>query len=352
MVKKSKYNIRLWAGILFAQFLLFYLISKNQILVFLFVKFFHIKQDLHERIFSKVPFSIGDLLYVILIIYFVFTAFKILKKSEKQNSIQRLLMIINLFYFVYQISWGMLYFDKPLADKLSQNKVNFNEIKAITLEYIKLTNEERKKLSEDKKGAFKIENISSLQNEILKTQKLIPTKFYSYKTSSANNFKPSIFGHAMSYTGILGYYNPFTSEAQYNGNIPATFIPFTLSHESAHQMGFAREQEASFIAYIICEKSKNPELRYSAYLYTTKRLLNYLFDCDPIFASKAKLLFSEKVKKDLEHDKKFTQENSGFLESLFLSLNDWFLKSNQQEGAITYSYYLELFLKYKNSPSS
>jgi Zn-dependent peptidase ImmA (M78 family) len=58
----------------------------------------------------------------------------------------------------------------------------------------------------------------------------------------------------MNKTGILGYYNPFTAESQYNPNIPATQLPFTLAHEMSHQLGYAREQEASFIAYLYSKK--------------------------------------------------------------------------------------------------
>ena len=153
----------------------------------------------------------------------------------------------------------------------------------------------------------------------------------------------------MNYSGILGYYNPFTTEAQYNQNLPSTYIPFTLAHESSHQLGFAREQEANFIGYIICENSKNLELQYSAYLYTTKSLLRFLLQNNPEFAGQAMLFFSEKVKKDLVNDKKFALEHSGFLEEFFHLSNDLFLKSNQQEGAITYSYFIDLLVKYKRN---
>ena len=54
-----------------------------------------------------------------------------------------------------------------------------------------------------------------------------------------------MFGIIGNYVGFQGYYNPFTTEAQYNAELPNTYIPFTLSHESAHQLGFAREQEAT-----------------------------------------------------------------------------------------------------------
>jgi len=49
----------------------------------------------------------------------------------------------------------------------------------------------------------------------------------------------------MSYLGIGGVYFPFTGEANVNISMPHTSIPFTACHEMAHQIGFAREDEAT-----------------------------------------------------------------------------------------------------------
>jgi len=63
----------------------------------------------------------------------------------------------------------------------------------------------------------------------------------------------------MSYLGIGGVYFPFTGEANVNISMPHTSIPFTACHEMAHQIGFAREDEANFIAYIACKNHPSPD---------------------------------------------------------------------------------------------
>lgn len=347
MVENKKYNVRFWAGFLFAQFLLFYLFSKNSKIVAFFVNLFYLKQDAHQRLFSKVPFSIGDIFYILLFIYLLFAIFRMLHKKSRSKYIHRILILLNVFYFFYQTFWGMLYFEKPISEKLPPKKASIESIEKLTLLYINLTNKTRKMVLEDKNGVFKIQNLDSLKIEILKAEKYVPERYITKKTHSVNNFKPSAFGTIMNYTGILGYYNPFSSEAQYDDKIPSTYLPFTLTHERAHQLGFSREQEANFIGYLICENSENSELRYSAYLYTCKSLLKYLTPYNPEFTTKAQSLFSEEVKRDLENDRLFAEKHSGYLETFFHTLNDWFLKSNQQEGTITYSYYIDLLIRYK-----
>ena len=348
MVKflKNKQSL-FWAGLLFAQFLLFFLLSKSSFAIAIAEFIFHKIKPIQQFIFSKILFSFGDLFYVLLIVLLSFSIIKILKKERRKQHIIRILVFLNLFYFIYQISWGMLYFQKPIIDKLPKTEASLKEIKQLTLHYIYLTNKARKQLPEDQFGIYNIKNINLIENNILVSQKSIPKQFNRMPVLNINNFKTSIFGHLINYTGILGYYNPFTSEAQYNQYLPNTYIPFTLAHESSHQLGFAREQEANFIGYIICENSKNTDLQYSAYLYTSKSLLNYLLEKDPEFAGQAMMFFSEKVKKDLANNKRFLLQHSGFLERFFNISNDLFLKSNQQEGAITYSYFIDLLVRYK-----
>lgn len=336
-----------WAGLWFAQFILFYLFSKYQNIVSVFEIFFQAKQYIHQTIFSKIPFSFGDVFYIFLFFYLLITLYKIIRRKDSSKYLRQILIVLNVLYFVYQLCWGMMYFQKPIIEKLPQQKISITQLETLTKEFILLTNKAREKVNEDKKGIFKIKNIELVKKSILKSEINIPKKYYSHASAQINNFKPSLFDTGMNYSGILGYYNPFSSEAQYNPHLPDTYIPFTLSHESAHQIGFAREQEASFIGYLISEQSNDPELRYSAYLFTSKSLLNYLLDYDPKFVKNAKLLFSNKVQKDLENDQDFNQNNDTFLRTLFHFLNDLFLKTNQQEGTITYNYYLELLARHK-----
>ena len=241
----------------------------------------------------------------------------------------------------------MLYFQTPLIDKLPAKQISDIEIKKKALEYIKKCNESRKQVKEDKNGVFIITNIEETKMSVLNAQQKIPKEFSNKKNTHIQNFKPTLFGKYFSYTGILGYYNPFTSEAQYNANLPSSYVPFTLAHESAHQLGFAREQEANFIAYLICKNSDDSNLIYSSNLYVARSLLNSLIEKDPKFVEQAKLKFSKDVKRDLENNKNFIKEHQSWLDDIFYFTNDLFLKSNRQEGSITYSYFLELLLRYE-----
>lgn len=338
---------RVWAGLLLAQFLLFYVFSKSESAILFFENFFEFQKQFHQQVFSAIPFSVGDIFYVGLIFIVLLLLIMSFKKNNQTYGWKHLLILLNIFYFIYQLFWGMLYFQKPLIEKLPSEEISLAETKFLTLKYLDLCKQTREVVKEDENGVFKIQDLSTVESEILSQQKQFPEFLGAKKITKINNFKPSLFRSIMSYTGILGYYNPFTAEAQYNAELPSTQIPFTLAHESAHQLGFAREQEANFIAYILGKSSVNSELKYSVEFFVLKSLLNSLVEKNPDFVKKVLENYSPAMKRDRIYEKMFAQNHDGILSIFFELSNDLFLKSNQQEGSITYSYFVELMVRYE-----
>lgn len=352
MHTKKKFNIkqkRFWAGVLLVQFFLFYFLSKSEVAISFFNQLFEVKKTINQLIFSKISFSVGDVFYILISLFLFYLFLNLFKKEKRQKSAISILIFLNVFYFIYQLFWGMLYFQTPIMRQLSKEDINLNEAKTLSVIYLKKCIKDREKLAENNLGVFEIKDLEEVKKEILNRQLSIPKIFSHKKVTLINNFKPSIFKNTMSFTGILGYYNPFTTEAQYNADLPATFLPFTLAHESAHQLGFARENEANFIGFLIGENSKNLALKYSTDLFALKSLLIYIDLNEPAFASYILSQYSPKMKRDRENDIIFRKKYQGFLNKIFFFSNNLFLKSNQQAGSITYSYFTEMLIKYKRT---
>lgn len=340
---------RFWAGILSAQFLLFFILSKTESSVVFFERFFEFQKSFHQNIFAVVPFSAGDLLYVLLAGLMILYLIKIVKNKTRKSFLLKFLVLLNLLYFLYQIFWGMLYFQKPLAEKLPDEEITQQDTKTLVLKYLNLCIQTRSLVNEDRNGVFKLTDLKIAEREILQQQNHLPAFISSKKSTGINSFKPSLWKGIMSSSGILGYYNPFTGEAQYNPELPSTYLPFTLAHESAHQLGFAREQEANFVAYLIGKDSKNIEVKYSTQYFVLKSLLNDLAEKDPEFVRKTIRNYSAGMKRDRLAEKMFLKKNEGLLNDFFGFTNDLFLKSNRQEGSITYSYFTGLLIRYEKT---
>ncbi len=349
-IKKSKFiqQNKFWAGVLLAQFLCFYAASYSSLLVRYIGEIYEIQKKIHQLLFAWFPFSVGDLFYLALIFFLIVQVVLLFKKENRSKPTKRLLICINMLYFSYQIFWGMMYFQPPLVLKLPPEKISISEVKHLTQKYLEQCKNLRSQTMEDKNGVFKMGDFAATTQLIIKNQKALPSDFLSIKTpTEISSVKKSIFGSILSATGISGYYNPFTAEAQYDPNLPDSNLLFTLAHETAHQMGYAREQEASFIGFLTAQQAENTALLYSADYFALKSLIRALAEYDAEYAKGVIAQFSPAMQRDRQAEIAFHEQHQGFLSSLFSFTNDLFLKSNRQDGSITYSYFVELLVRYE-----
>jgi len=333
---------RFWASLWLAQFCVFYLVSKTETGVFFFERLFSLSQNFRIKLVKYISVSLGDIFYIIVLILSILFICFLFKKKNIWLNLKFTLIFINIVYFVYQAFWGMLYFQKPLLNRSKIKPLNTEILKPLAEHYLKECINLREQINDE---VFKIESISELKKEIKYQQKNISKK-YNKGNSIDIALKSSIYSLPMSFTGILGYYNPFTSEAQYNSRIPDTEIPFTLAHESAHQIGFAREEEANFIAYLIGENTLNIEIKYSVYWFTLKNILYNIAKEDLGYSKNFLQNLPENLLTDYKAERKFHEEHQGKLREFFAFTNNLFLKSNRQEGSVTYNYFIYLLLEH------
>ena len=55
--------------------------------------------------------------------------------------------------------------------------------------------------------------------------------------------------------------------------------PYTIAHEMAHQLGYASETEANFIAFVVATETDDPMLKYSMLL----QMFTYAQDAQLLF---------------------------------------------------------------------
>lgn len=156
---------------------------------------------------------------------------------------------------------------------------------------------------------------------------------------------------------IMGYYFPFSMEANYNRQMYLTNIPVTMCHELSHLKGFIREDEANFIGYLACVDSDDSLFRYSGYL----SVLGYLDrDFFRAVGEDSEVYLAHPLISDLVmEDKKFlTQETWEKVEEKAVlktetvkQAADAFLDTTLtlngvEDGRISYSRVVDLLLQY------
>lgn len=78
--------------------------------------------------------------------------------------------------------------------------------------------------------------------------------------------KAMLFSDFMCQQNMLGWYFPFSMEANYNKVAYVMNQPASMCHELAHLRGYIYEDEANFISYLACVQSDDIYFQYSGYL--------------------------------------------------------------------------------------
>ncbi len=163
--------------------------------------------------------------------------------------------------------------------------------------------------------------------------------------------KPVMMSELMSYTHITGIYSYFTGEANINIVFPDFTIPYTAAHELAHQRGIAREDEANFVAFLVCLESDDPYIRYSGYVMMLSYLLDahYAADKSDDHADYKELyskLALEARKEQRAYYDFFQKYANNIAASVSGVVNDTYLQSQGTQGSVSYGLVVDLAVKY------
>jgi hypothetical protein len=284
-----------------------------------------------RNISGWLPFSLGDLLYLLAGLYLIM----LIIRPKKNHPLLRLWLFLSCSYIVFYCFWGLNYYRMGVTHQFQIKNKPYTptELKALCSDLVENINQLRsnkefgKSLNADK--TIMLKDATTAYQHLSKKYPFLQPVDFSLKTSW--------YGTLGNYGGFLGYYNPFTGEGQINTQCPSFLQPFIACHELAHQLGYASESEANFIGYLATTQSDNISMQYSGqiemYLYATGKLRqvdsnavkNYNQQLHPL------------VKKDLKDYRNYLRKH----ETVFLEWTndfyDFFLKSNNQQTGI-YSY--------------
>ena len=159
--------------------------------------------------------------------------------------------------------------------------------------------------------------------------------------------KKSLLSLPLSYMGFSGYLNPFTLESQANAKMPIQSLITTSLHETAHQMGYASEKEANFIAYLSAIKSKDPYIQYAGNIFAFRYLFNDLFKLDPKKARNKLMLLNPGILKNFKEVTDFWKKYDNPFEIIFNKTYHNYLRANgQKSGVMGYNEMVGLLINY------
>lgn len=156
---------------------------------------------------------------------------------------------------------------------------------------------------------------------------------------------------------IMGYYFPFSLEANINSVMYITNVAPTVCHELAHTKGFIYEDDANMIGFLACVQSDDPFLQYCGYLSVLNYVNNDFYDSieGDLSVYKKHIRINDAVADDnifLTREEWQTVEKKAVIKtstvkSVSSTLMDTTLKLNGvQEGVLQYNNVVGLLLEY------
>ena len=237
---------------------------------------FPLSVNAYGRLMSVFPFSVGEVLIVLAV---VFTAAAILLGLARIFVRKgRGKLLISAFLRAY--AWGFLAvfmimtyncfilyhaseFDETYMAQKAQRTYTDRELILVRNHIVSQLNELTRQLERDGdgflvyEGDMKGEAIAAMQR-LGGEYELLSGYYPQAKGIAASDF--------LSQQYMMGYYFPFSMEANYNTSMYIVNVPATLCHELAHLKGFIYEDDANFIGFLACINSDDPFYRYSGYL--------------------------------------------------------------------------------------
>jgi hypothetical protein len=305
-------------------------------------------------LFGSIPFALGELVYLIVIIMLIINIIKYVNSLKRLNQIWQKIgfLLFKLawlgirLFVVFQLIWGFNYLQPDPTNTFGLSIQPPKNVQIAEIEINQLTNELIQELNQTKQEITSSRSKTpNFEQTIAKVQHAygVISKAYPMLQLQNQSIKKAIFPTLGDYIGFLAFYQPITAEAIVRSDLPILTQPYTIAHEMAHQLGYASETEANFIAFVVAIEADDPMLKYSMLLqmftYAQDAQLLLLagtkgFDALKAQIAKNKAMLSPAVLKDRAEIKAFFAARADKQIQASNQLYDQFLKWNQQAAGL------------------
>ena len=255
----------------------------------------------------------------------------------------------------FVLLWGLNYRRLPFAASagLDASPSSAEELRDLATALAGRANEMRVGLAEDGQGVMMAKG--GARSVLERTNAGFDQAAALYPTLGGSCGRPKalLVSEALSWLGLTGIYSPFTGEANVNVRAPDCELPFSASHETAHQRGFAREDEANFAGYLACRFHPDRDFNYAGALAASIHAANALFAADRAAGQAVGATRSPAVRRDLAALRAWAARHEGPAARTSERVNDAYLRvQGQAEGVRSYGRMVDLLLAERRAEAS
>lgn len=301
------------------------------------------------------PFSLAEILIILAPIWIALTVFFAVRliKADPKKRVRFLATLLSVIMFIYSsfvLTFATAYRGTSLEDKLGLERTALSG-EDIYVTLVKVTEELSVLKDSVEYGESGLSvmpyGFSELNKKLNEAYKKASEK-HGFINSFKSRVKRIMLSEPMTYTHISGVYTFFTGEANVNVNYPDFVVAYTTAHEMAHQRGIAREDEANFVAFLVCLESDDAYVRYSAYINMYEYLLSSLCKVDISAARELVKTAPAEVRAELNAYSEFFEKYSdNKAADISDKINNSYLVSQgQSAGVKSYGLVTELAVAY------
>ena len=300
---------------------------------------------LQRVLFGWIPFSVGDLFYGFLVLVILFRTFQFFKLLVKRkltrtyfaSGLQQAIFFCLFVYVFFNLLWGLNYNRTGIAKQLSLGvkKYSLADLDTLTSAIQKKLNDYAILVTEGQRDS--LDGKRRLFTEADKAYDYAAKQF-PFLEYQSKSVKPSLFSYLGNFLGFQGYYNPFSGEGQVNTTIPRFLEPFVTTHEIAHQLGYAKENEANFVAFLACRSFPSNGFKYSMYFDMYNYAIGEVRQRDTALAKDFQQKLHPQVISDIKEFRDFYRRYKNPIEPVITWGYGHYLKANNQPaGKQTYN---------------
>jgi hypothetical protein len=320
-------------------FLAFKLPSDSSLIAWYDTNIFYPLQSLRGMVFGKLPFSIGDAVYVaagvallVLLIRWIYFLLHLSQyKRQLGHSVLRNINRALAIYLLFLLGWGANYYKPALAESWGLEDPINRETDSIQLVTFN-------RFLAEKLNAYAPAYRHMGAERVNEKARVYYLAYTDCKVGPRGlDIKPTAFRYFMERLAIEGYYNPFTGEGQINEALPGFLLPFITCHEMAHQAGIAAEGDANLMAYALTSITGDSSFGYSGYLNIWLYAHNRLYRRDTGLAGQTARLLNPLTLAHIDTLRQLSKKYQNKMARYSSELFDQYLRmQNQQEGIKSY----------------
>jgi len=215
-------------------------------------------------------------MYIFFIAIFSWLIYKLITRSKENlpfgkrllNFLFSLTAFASALVFFFLFLWGYNYLRIPIEDHLHIEPKPLNiselrqELELATEDLIVLRNAIPNATSDALNATFFPNNMEENVNQAVE----LFLQKHDYPSIGKVNGRFLRPKGILLYNSTSGIYFPYTGESNIDAGLHPLTQPYTLAHEFGHGYGFGEEGTCNFIAYLACQESQHPFIRYSGML--------------------------------------------------------------------------------------